>query len=1252
MNPIDWLQDNIFYTDAKTKQINDAMRKNAAKYSGADKNPVRPSQAGGEVTKFADLRGSVTPGSNEPAATNLGEGASFDRAERYRAGAGYPSGVTRPDDYPVAFVPDSTIDTGGGGGNRNNSRVIPGSGGRVQKGTDMSRSFNDLLATTNTSGYQPFGSNQLPTTAGSPDSKVSPKTQVVTNIGPVADGQEYANNLGRQGTRGFGPIADGQVYGNMLENAPNTRGANIGPVADGEAYAKSLGKSGGSTSRLDAALNDKAGMQSYMSKFSSGDRERAANRAFLDTEDSMLALRAKEAVNGVVYANQKHYISGASGDDAAVAITRDQARGISNGRTNAQDLLKAHIAKNKDAGSETPAEAQDPLTPAASVVKSNFDAAQKTDFELNNNSGGADNPGQSTIDSNFMESVDFSDPTQLAEYERRMKQLQQCYQQLSQTFYNSGRFDIAIVANSDINRGAGVMASLNLDGQQQNRLREAARLMNMNERDAAAMVGRAMRKINRGENSNTPVDQVIDQFLRRGQGVNAVNADLPANIDDLRSIPNREVEFGEFGNQDELQNFGGRDDQGNIGDVAQQIKELEQAQGRKDPNVLARNFFEKGKEGLQREEMYIPDGMPVPERFVEAAKNRDFGIYQEGVPAPAAQVQRIERDALQQGVDQFGADAFPGAADVIGRIDDDIQGNSAAEQSLVREMIGQERDGLAGSEIRRRADLQLREEFGGDQAMKDGGARAMPIDAYQVREQQILSDLGRIRQNSEAVEANNWRAAAEANLIGQDFQVGGRGARADAAMEGIGNIAKLGHAKVAYDFQVNDSALDRSNAIPDSLAIDLPDQYNSPVTDNRFAGPLQKQEQWLVDALGGIRDPNIAGAYPDVGINEQIGLARQAVQNAKMKGQRVDLGDMRIQGLTDLQAAVDQVLELGRKRGQPFFNNVDGKNVVNRNPGIGEVLERGGMNARQIGDVAKAMFAVEAARRNPANQGRKELFAEGVTIQPMVNKINFGGDHPALGGGEARIAMVNREKIEGREVGGQLRKLDGRKGNPGEPLNQQELAQARMPFQAGVAGQAIPRARFVRGEDVNLSTDAIYEKYGPVNGQVANAVLQRARQAEGSNPDGFGMRAERQRNMDPGPAFDPGPDPWSTPPATGNGITQEISKRSAASPQAALPYGIDTNGAKQGPRISGGFLGRQAVKDVYGSESTGKYAPFDLDEDTTVRPSPRRVRQEASILRNKRYGRNAAIAGGGVAALAGIDGLIGGERDRREQEAN
>lgn len=54
----------------------------------------------------------------------------------------------------------------------------------------------------------------------------------------------------------------------------------------------------------------------------------------------------------------------------------------------------------------------------------------------------------------------------------------------------------------------------------------------------------------------------------------------------------------------------------------------------------------------------------------------------------------------------------------------------------------------------------------------------------------------RLRQNAQQVEANNWRAQAAANLIGQDFVVGGRGAAADQAMENIGNIAQLGPAKL------------------------------------------------------------------------------------------------------------------------------------------------------------------------------------------------------------------------------------------------------------------------------------------------------------------------------------------------------------------------------------------------------------------------------------------------------------------------
>ncbi|MGI9554329.1 MAG: hypothetical protein ACR2M6_00010 [Vampirovibrionia bacterium] len=379
-------------------------------------NPVRPSQPDGEPTAYAQHGGGTTyyESADGRSVYNLG-GVNYDYAtgqQVFRNKATSESithdgafsvskaGGTRgyegtnyrnTDDQIVGSgtqvwkVPDSTLKTGGGGGNRDNGRVIPGSGGKVQKGTDMSRSFNDLLATTNTSGYQPFSSNQLPSTAASPDSKMSPMTQAITNIGPVADGQEYANNLGRQGTSGIGPVADGQVYGNTLENAAGAGTKGIGPLADGAAYAKAVEGKGKSTSRLDAALSDTAGINSYMSKFSSGDQERLANRAFLDTKGSMEGLRAKEAVNGVVYAQGQHYVAGESADSPAQKITRDNARDISGGQAKAQDFLKSKIDTTIDTQKQTPAEAQDPLSAAGSAVKSGFAAGAQTDFSLNNN---------------------------------------------------------------------------------------------------------------------------------------------------------------------------------------------------------------------------------------------------------------------------------------------------------------------------------------------------------------------------------------------------------------------------------------------------------------------------------------------------------------------------------------------------------------------------------------------------------------------------------------------------------------------------------------------------------------------------------------------------------------------------------------------------------------------------------------------------------------------------------------------------
>jgi hypothetical protein len=754
------------------------------------------------------------------------------------------------------------------------------------------------------------------------------------------------------------------------------------------------------------------------------------------------------------------------------------------------------------------------------------------------------------------------------------------------------------VANSDINTGAGFIASLNLDGQQQVRLRKAAREMGVSEQQAGQMIQRAIRKIERKGKDDSTLGRVVDSFIQKGAKVAQLGEDMPENLADqavIREIANSEVEYGEFGNQDELQNFGGRDEQGNIKNADEQLRELERARGKKDPNVLTRTYYVKGNSKPQTEEIYIPDGMPVPARFVEPAKNRDFGIYQEGRMAPAAQVQGIERARLQEGVDQFGADAFPGAADVIGRIDDDIKGGKAAEQSLVRELVSRDRQ----------------------------------------------------RQNAEVVEANNWRAQAAANLIGQDFTVGGRGAAADQAMANIGNIAQLGPAKVGYDFQVSNNPVDRGTAIPSALPLNLPDQYNAPATDNRFVGPLQKQQQWLADNTPGFKAGKAFGDYPQVAIGEQLAAAQAAIERinfgTKTSPMMLSLGEGAIGTLDDLQYAVDEAAALGQQQGIKFYDLQDGNNVYVSNPGINEVLQKGGMNQNQRADVARALFAVEAARRNPANQVAKNFYEAGMG-QP-ARRVEFGGNHEALGGGMVQIAKLRGEKIKGQEVRGKLQALTGRVGND-TPLNQAELADARMPLIGGVQGQGVERAQFVRkpvmgpGPERLMSTDEIYERYGPVNGQIANAIVQRWEQAQGSNPDGFGVRVERQRNMDPSPVsrFDVGPDPWTQPVGTGNGITAEVARRSSPSPKKALPYGVSTSGPSQGPRPS-------AYSTDMGIQPDGPNS-----YRTNVRSEADYRQAVRNLGRIRGYGRNAAIAGGGVAALAGIDGLINGERNKREEE--
>lgn len=108
------------------------------------------------------------------------------------------------------------------------------------------------------------------------------------------------------------------------------------------------------------------------------------------------------------------------------------------------------------------------------------------------------------------------------------------------------------------------------------------------------------------------------------------------------------------------------------------------------------------------------------------------------------------------------------------------------------------------------------------------------------------------------------------------------------------------------------------------------------------------------------------------------------------------------------------------------------------------------------------------------------------------------------------------------------------------------------------------------------------------------------------------------------------PDPWTQPVGTGNGISNEISKRKST--QSNVP-----------------LLSASPPSKEY--RSGGKFKP---DGPNAYRSNVRSEADYRQSVRNlgrvRGYGRNAAIAGGAVAGLAGLDALIGGERDNREQE--
>ncbi len=678
------------------------------------------------------------------------------------------------------------------------------------------------------------------------------------------------------------------------------------------------------------------------------------------------------------------------------------------------------------------------------------------------------------------------------------------------------------MANQDILNGAEFLA--------------AAETLGLSRDEAIAAVARKQQKLVAREGVVKSPDEMAQMFINAAQRVQAVNAEMPADIDNFKSVDQSIVDFGEGGNQDELQNFGGVDAKGRIANAEAAIEEQGKVRGRRDPNVFRKFEKVKGKDGrreVRERQIVLGPNQPLRDRELrEQEMMRDFGLrvdrevderggfIQRGgkrlwreagqevkgprfvqrpekivpikdIMAPGAQILGERLGAIEDLADAPGFSDSPEVARILGRIEDNIRPDAGAEAALAAELA--------------RADRRVVNPL---QEIKN------ELDA-QIEAQQILR-----------------KGVAAQDVMGKPINLGGRRfiERADEAIANMGVIRNLGKAGMPQDFNVGQDIATRA-LNPRNLMMGLDaEEANAPFANARAQGPLRQGDAWLVANMPDHFGADAMKDWPQLAIDEQLQNAYDAIARIKIAGQGVDIP--RIKNANGLAQAANAVIALGQAKKQGFFRpeeilNEQGvvigrKNVLVENPGIDEVLNKARFNDNQKAALANALFQIEAANRGDRNQVRKQMFALGMPMEANV-EIAGGADAPEFGGGGAKIARINREKVKKRneqgklvgvDIKGELQKLDGRQADP--PLDAWELRDARMPFQAGVAGQPIPRAGFIRGADRGKSEAEIAAQFGTANAAIAKNVEARflADEARRAVPEGQDPVADRLRERE------------------------------------------------------------------------------------------------------------------------------------------
>ena len=309
--------------------------------------------------KFQDYAPSAarqkpTAGSNSYASPGGNPNGSGQDQAQQKPGMGPYQGHSVPTPTSVTpTVPTRDVQKANGA---KGTQTSPGGGMPVLTAADAAKFYQDR----NIGGFM---SNQLP------GQQTNPFSGTTIEAVPFG-GQEQSvttNTLGAYS-------ANGQAYAALDPTKP---GAAFNPQAPTiEGGSQRINQTPGVTpgngkgsNRLNAALNDTAGIQSYMSKFGSPeqDRMRSANMAFLNTEGSMKGLRAKEAVLGQIYAGGETYQLNEDRtqliqdkNNKPIAANKENTRAYKAGNMSAGDYRESFKGAVMQQNTQTPATSQNP----------------------------------------------------------------------------------------------------------------------------------------------------------------------------------------------------------------------------------------------------------------------------------------------------------------------------------------------------------------------------------------------------------------------------------------------------------------------------------------------------------------------------------------------------------------------------------------------------------------------------------------------------------------------------------------------------------------------------------------------------------------------------------------------------------------------------------------------------------------------------------------------------------------------------